>query len=745
MSRNIQTVTKWLPSDVKGSEIIFQECKNLKRSSTNLLQRISALLENLKKKYNTKIHHNCIQNELNIQELEDINLTMDVMVNNFSLVFQKLNFECDSQIIMEKIKIWKDLLWKIKLKICYFIQELINEIAYLFIYYGEILLTLTLRISTAYNNLFAIDSKFGIVKNMSVCNNTCPYLFFPLRKISVTRLLQMISSNRAELCCHKLIDCLLETYKLYETNDDDNSSDNSSFEIYRALTKHMSPPDPCEPTNKNKILNFDNGSNNETFLSIEELIAYEEKNVLDLLDTILKVAPAMLGCDGVKKSKSTGATKISTKARQKVLDYYEQILWGEVGNFLEHIILWWASSPLSARSPHSSQHLREWITQFIPTAEIPSVVLSALTSLADALGVHVTLTSWDQHFRLALVSSKSMYNPETGKLFCNVLQDLVMLCNQCEITPDWIIGAPLEELPLVEQIPVLHRLDHSIHTTRLWAVSETKKIANNWNVDAFFTVTHTDIVSCLAQLNSLRFTDHSADIEKGGLGVHVQVCTLMRAKLASEVQENITKLKGTPNECVKGLASICRTISLANLQMIFPENSYWRRVSTQLPEKPSSYVDKFLDRILTPILVATDDHVISNMILQIMCESWLDHIYMNKIKFSQYGACQLLCDFGYVETWLINSSVATQAMRKKMIKNEVLRRCEGVGRLLLRCPGEQIKMIDKNKKIEPNSPSGEKTELMPAEMYVPNQEQWLELRAIKKRNLFKSSLCCGKF
>jgi hypothetical protein len=158
--------------------------------------------------------------------------------------------------------------------------------------------------------------------------------------------------------------------------------------------------------------------------------------------------------------------------------------------------------------------------------------------------------------------------------------------------------------------------------------------------------------------------------------------------------------------------------------MIFPENSYWRRVSTQLPEKPSSYVDKFLgnlvhvamsenrvsslllthanpflDRILTPILVATDDHVISNMILQIMCESWLDHIYMNKIKFSQYGACQLLCDFGYVETWLMNSSVATQAMRKKMIKNEVLRRCEGVGRLLLRCPGEQIKMIDKNKKI----------------------------------------------
>lgn len=319
------------------------------------------------------------------------------------------------------------------------------------------------RLSVACNSLLSMDSKFGIPRNMSICSNTCPYLFFPLRKISVTRLLQIISHNRAELCCHKLIDCLLETYKLYENNEDDNGSDNSSVEIYRALTKHMSPPEFQESSIKSKTA----GYNAETFLSIEELITYEEKNILDLLDTILKAAPSMLGVDGVKKSKATGDTKISTKAREKVLDYYEQILWGEVGNFLEHIILWWASSPLSARSPHSSQHLREWIIQFIPTADnVPPMVLSALTSLADALGVHVTLTSWDQHFRLALVASRSPGNSETGKLFCSVLQDLAMLCNQCEVTPDWIVGAPLDELPLVEQIPVLHRLGNYYFITK---------------------------------------------------------------------------------------------------------------------------------------------------------------------------------------------------------------------------------------------------------------------------------------
>lgn len=55
---------------------------------------------------------------------------------------------------------------------------------------------------------------------------------FPIRKISVTKLLQTLALHRAELCCHKLIDCLLDTYKMYDTHDDDAGSDNSSVEIY---------------------------------------------------------------------------------------------------------------------------------------------------------------------------------------------------------------------------------------------------------------------------------------------------------------------------------------------------------------------------------------------------------------------------------------------------------------------------------------------------------------------------------
>lgn len=187
--------------------------------------------------------------------MDDISLTIKSVATDFNALFQNLHCDDHCTLIVDKVDMWKTLLWQIKLKIVFTIQALISEIAYLFIYYGENYLSLTLkwdlnkrqkkdvikvdiflfhRISTAYNQLLWMDSKYGIANNISVCNNTCPYLIFPLRKMSVTKLLQIMANNRAELCCHKLIDCLLETYKIYDDNEDnDNGSDNSSLEIYR--------------------------------------------------------------------------------------------------------------------------------------------------------------------------------------------------------------------------------------------------------------------------------------------------------------------------------------------------------------------------------------------------------------------------------------------------------------------------------------------------------------------------------
>lgn len=86
-----------------------------------------------------------------------------------------------------------------------------------------------------YNNCLGLSTKHKLAKNLSICSNTCPYLMYPLRKISVTRLLQLLVQNRAEQCAHKLIDCLLDAYKSSEghNHDGENSSDDSSLEIYQ--------------------------------------------------------------------------------------------------------------------------------------------------------------------------------------------------------------------------------------------------------------------------------------------------------------------------------------------------------------------------------------------------------------------------------------------------------------------------------------------------------------------------------
>lgn len=145
-----------------------------------------------------------------------------------------------------------------------------------------------------------------------------------------------------------------------------------------------------------------------------------------------------------------------------------------------------------------------FVGNFIPPLLIPSV-----NSLLDAMCCHLTSTSWDQLFRKALVSAgtvkKNVYTAygiegsATGQLFLEMLTDLIKLNNSCED-----ISLSLEELPLVEQIPILHRLDHSVHTVRMWMSSRCRNLAGKWDLDGFYCTYHTDISKCLQTLSTLQ-------------------------------------------------------------------------------------------------------------------------------------------------------------------------------------------------------------------------------------------------
>lgn len=164
------------------------------------------------------------------------------------------------------------------------------------------------------------------------------------------------------------------------------------------------------------------------------------------------------------------------------------------------------------------------------------------------------------------------------------------------------------------------------------------------------------------------------------------------------------------------------------------------------------------DQVYLPVLESGVQELdILGLILKIMCEAWLDHIYRSRTKFSKSGALNLLKDFDGVSLYISACPAVPPQHVEKLAKHEVLRMCEGVGRILLRKPEELIKMAPENasgtaqKKKTSTTMISEKfgnqsmdeQAPLPPEMFVPNQKKWLELRA-KDHRAFGNFLClCG--
>lgn len=55
-------------------------------------------------------------------------------------------------------------------------------------------------------------------------------------------------------------------------------------------------------------------------------------------------------------------------------------------------------------------------------------------------------------------------------------------------------------------------------------------------------------------------------------------------------------LQNMTTECVEILAAVCRTISLANLHMMFPDPRYWRQKINEMPQFASNYVEDYLGK-----------------------------------------------------------------------------------------------------------------------------------------------------
>lgn len=120
---------------------------------------------------------------------------------------------------------------------------------------------------------------------------------------------------------------------------------------------------------------------------------------------------------------------------------------------------------------------------------------------------------------------------------------------------------------------------------------------------------------------------------------------------------------------------------------------------------------------------------------------------MKKVKFSRCGAVNLLKDFDGVAEWIENCASVPSEHCEKLAKHEVLRMCEGVGRILLRKPNDIIEMMPSPRILrnsDDDTVGTDEKPPLPPEMFVRNQQQWLELRARNRKPLACLCFCAGE-
>ncbi|XP_026840161.1 uncharacterized protein LOC6587724 [Drosophila persimilis] len=590
----------------------------------------------------------------------------------------------------------------------------------------------------------------------NVCSNMFPGLLLTLKPIDFGYVLQLVAQTRVE---QNALDLVFGLFNMGEQDawreQQNHESTSSSLEILRTLNISFAAgdyPPYCDSAQDCKAMQIADGNlqlqdadqdhqslrckHTESFLQKERVF------IAQLIAKATEISPTIF-------DNGKGGTVDMNVYIVKGL----RLLWSYVGIILDHILLWWIDTPVSCYSLTHIDSIRSWLYHQ-NVHDIPEPVFSTLRGIGEILTGFVCNNIWDQLFRLTLISSndskrlvdavveqyrdypKNASGTPTGTVWISIFANLVNLSNQYFSNLEAHNNSSL--LPVAEQIPILHRLDHSVHSMRLWVTEQAKLLCCEWQMDRFFQILEHDVKLCLNVFITFKLPKLTADLSD----ILMLVCVALRTKLIAEVNANIDKLKKTTDECVQILSAVCRVLSLANFTLCFPSANFWQREIYNNEEK-SLYVGYVLDEIYLPTIRATKDIVILKLILKLICEAWLDFIFQKRIRFSINGAVRLLNDFDDVREWILACTLLDEQQLEKLSNHEVLRMCKGVGKILLRKP-EDVISISQSPKYDKKAQdaAGQDTQL-PSEMFVSNQKHWLQLRASGGSGFPFLKLCCG--
>ncbi|EDW80623.1 uncharacterized protein Dwil_GK11629 [Drosophila willistoni] len=591
----------------------------------------------------------------------------------------------------------------------------------------------------------------------NVCSNMYPALLMSIKPIDFGYVLQLVSQTRVEQNALDLVFGLFNMGEQDAWREQQNlESTSSSLEILRTLNISFAAGDYqsyCESAqdyNAMVVTDTSQGQGQgqgqeQQSLRCKHTESFLQKERLFIAQLIAK---ALEICPTIFDNGKGGPVDMNAYIVRGM-----RLLWSYVGIILDHILLWWIDTPMSCYNINHIDSIRSWLYHQ-SVNDIPEPVFSTLRGIGEILTGFVCNNIWDQLFRLTLISStsskrlvdqvveqyrdcpKNEFGTFTGTVWISIFSNLVNLSNQYFSNIEVHNNSSL--LPVAEQIPILHRLDHSVHSMRLWVTEQAKFLCCEWKMDRFFQIMEHDVKLCLNVFITFKLPKLTADLSD----ILMLVCVALRTKLIFEVNANIDKLKKTTDECVQILSAVCRVLSLANFTLCFPAASFWQREVYNNDEK-SLYVGYVLDEIFLPTIRATNDIVILKLILKLICEAWLDFIYQKRIRFSVNGAVRLLNDFDDVREWILSCTQLDEQQLDKLSNHEVLRMCKGVGKILLRKPEDIISISQSPKFDKKSQDAAAQDTQLPSEMFVSNQQHWLQLRASGGSGFPFLKLCCG--
>lgn len=270
---------------------------------------------------------------------------------------------------------------------------------------------------------------------LEVSKNDSPSCRLSLKPLSATKLLQLFAQKRASFTAYKFISTIQSTFNILGPNS------------HRIVPKPPTTPTPSSSSAgitdsiSSAVITTDQ-QETMIILSLDKFeTCYSDEDLkLNVLSKCFSKCPSLLGNGAIKRTES-GQERLSGSVKNKMYNYFRQILWTLIGEISEDLILWdyyiiggiplvfctldvfnsFKNSLLIGKklADKSNNNYGKMTTK----GQQQQPIILAIDSIINSLNSFILLTSWDEKIQLGFEMTIKIKRPEQVSLVRNPTSD----------------------------------------------------------------------------------------------------------------------------------------------------------------------------------------------------------------------------------------------------------------------------------------------------------------------------------